>query len=184
MPVEACRPECPRATSRPSRLKGWSLSTQSAKLKPLRGNRSAFGFTLKNHMTLDIKPLLKAITRLEEGLSTYQSDITQTLICDGLIQRFVFTYEITHKTLKRYLEQASATRAEYDNMPFQDQIRSANEQGLLLGDWPKWRGYRDMRARTSHTYDEEIAVQVVAGIPAFLQEVRYFRDQLRQRLAV
>lgn len=133
-------------------------------------------------MTLDIKPLLRAIMRLEEGLSTYQRDTTQTLIRDGLIQRFEFTYEITHKMLKRYLEQASATPGEYDNMPFQDQIRSANEQALLLGDWPKWRGYRDMRARTSHTYDEDVALQVVAGIPAFLKEACYFRDQLRQRL--
>lgn len=134
-------------------------------------------------MTLDIKPLLNAIARLEEGWETYQRDTTQTLIRDGLIQRFEFTYEIAHKMLKRYLEHASATPGEYDNMPFQDQVRSGNEQGLLLGDWPKWRGYRDMRSKTSHTYDEEIALEVVAGIPPFLDEVRYFRDQLSQRLA-
>lgn len=134
-------------------------------------------------MTLDIKPLLNAIARLEEGWQTYQRDTTQTLIRDGLIQRFEFTYEIAHKMLKRYLEHASPTPGEYDNMPFQDQVRSGNEQGLLLGDWPKWRGYRDMRAKTSHTYDEEIALEVVAGIPPFLEEVRYFRDQLSQRLA-
>lgn len=134
-------------------------------------------------MTLDIKPLLNAITRLEEGWETYQRDTTQTLIRDGLIQRFEFTYEIAHKMLKRYLEHASATPGEYDNMPFQDQVRSGNEQGLLLGDWPKWRGYRDMRSKTSHTYDEEIALEVVAGIPPFLEEVRYFRDQLSHRLA-
>ncbi len=134
-------------------------------------------------MTLDIKPLLNAIARLEEGWETYQRDTTQTLIRDGLIQRFEFTYEIAHKMLKRYLEHASATPGEYDNMPFQDQVRSGNEQGLLLGDWPKWRGYRDMRSKTSHTYDEEIALEVVAGIPPFLEEVRYFRDQLSHRLA-
>lgn len=134
-------------------------------------------------MTLDIKPLLNAIARLEEGWETYQRDTTQTLIRDGLIQRFEFTYEIAHKMLKRYLEHASATPGEYDNMPFQDQVRSGNEQGLLLGDWPKWRDYRDMRSKTSHTYDEEIALEVVAGIPPFLEEVRYFRDQLSHRLA-
>lgn len=134
-------------------------------------------------MTLDITSLIKAITRLEEGLLVYQSDPGETIIRDGLVQRFEFTYEIAHKMLKRYLMYASPTPEEYDNMPFQDQIRSGNEQGLLLGDWPKWRGYRDMRAKTSHTYDEEIALEVVAGIPPFLEEVRYFRDQLSQRLA-
>jgi nucleotidyltransferase substrate binding protein (TIGR01987 family) len=134
-------------------------------------------------MTLDVTPLAKAIARLEEGLNAYQCDKTQTLIRDGLIQRFELTYEMAHKTIKRYLEYASPTPDQYDNMPFQDLIRSGNEQGLLLNDWPKWKGYRDMRAKTSHTYDEEIAVEVVAGIPLFLDEVRYLRDRLSQRLA-
>jgi hypothetical protein len=38
-----------------------------------------------------------------------------------------------------------------------------------------------MRAKTSHTYDEAVALDVVAGIPAFLDEVRHLRDQLRGR---
>jgi nucleotidyltransferase substrate binding protein (TIGR01987 family) len=134
-------------------------------------------------MTLDIQPLRNAIARLEEGLQIYQHDTTETLIRDGLIQRFEFTYELTHKMLKRYLEFVSPTPGEYDRMSFQDLIRSGNEQGLLLGDWPKWRGYREMRAKTSHTYDEETALQVVAGIPPFLEEARYLRNQLDQRLA-
>ena len=31
-------------------------------------------------------------------------------------------------------------------MSFADLIRSGNEQGLLLGTWPDWKRYRDMRA--------------------------------------
>jgi len=134
-------------------------------------------------MTLDIKPLLNAIARLEEGWAAYQRDTTQTLIRDGLIQRFEFTYEISHKMLKRYLESASPTPEQYDTMPFQDLIRYGSEAGLLLGDWPTWKGYRDMRAKTSHTYDEEIALEVVAGIPAFMDEAKYLRDKLSQRNA-
>jgi hypothetical protein len=41
---------------------------------------------------------------LDEGWEAYQRDTTQTLIRDGLIQRFEFTYEIAHKMLNRYLE--------------------------------------------------------------------------------
>jgi hypothetical protein len=52
-------------------------------------------------------------------------------------------------------------------MAFADLIRSANEQGLLLGDWSAWKIYREMRSKTSHTYDEEIAIEVVQGIPLF-----------------
>jgi hypothetical protein len=46
---------------------------------------------------------------------------------------------------------------------------------------PRWRTYRDMRAKTSHTYNEITALEVVADIPAFLEEARYLRDRLRER---
>jgi nucleotidyltransferase substrate binding protein (TIGR01987 family) len=132
---------------------------------------------------LDISNFVNAIARLEEGIAQYQADTSQTLIRDGLIQRFEFTYELSHKTLKRYLESASPTPAQYDDMPFQDLIRSGNEQGLLLGDWPSWKRYRDMRAKTSHTYDEDVALEVVDGILPFLSEARHLRDTLKARLA-
>jgi nucleotidyltransferase substrate binding protein (TIGR01987 family) len=133
-------------------------------------------------MTLDIGSLEKAVARLEEGLVRYQRDTSDTQIRDGLIQRFEFTYELSHKMLKRYLELASPSPQEFDSMPFQDLIRTANEQGLLLSDWPSWRNWRDMRSKTSHTYDEAKALEVVAGIPGFLAEAVFLRDQLRQRL--
>lgn len=132
---------------------------------------------------LDIRSLEKAIDRLAEGLARYQRDTTDTQIRDGLIQRFEFTYELSHKMLKRYLEATSASPDQYDAMPFADLIRSGNEQGLLLSDWPGWRTYREMRSRTSHTYDEAVALAVVAGIPDFLEEAMFLRDQLRARLA-
>ncbi len=124
----------------------------------------------------------RAIRRLEEGLVRYQADTSDTQIRDGLVQRFEFTYELGHKVLKRYLEYTSANPQQFDEMPFQDQIRTANEQGLLLGSWLDWRGFREMRARTSHTYNEEVALEVVAGIPRFLEEALYLRDKLRERL--
>jgi len=133
-------------------------------------------------MTLDLRPLVRAIARLDEALSVHRQDPSHSLIRDGLVQRFEFTYEIAHKLLKRYLEQTSASPAQYDDMPFQDIIRSANEQGLLLGDWSRWRVYRDMRARTSHTYDEAVALQVVAGIPDFLAEASHLCNELERRL--
>ena len=131
----------------------------------------------------NIKPFERAIQRLETGLKRYQSDTSDLQIRDGLIQRFEFTYELGYKTMRRYLEYTAPNPALFDEMTFQDQIRTANEQGLLLGAWPEWRGYRRMRGMTSHTYSEAIAVDVVAYIPEFLEEVAYLRDRLRDRLA-
>ena len=131
---------------------------------------------------IDLTSLSNAVARLAEGLERYQRDVSDTQIRDGLIQRFEFTYELSHKTLKRYLESVSPSPGEYDAVDFQYLIRSANEQDLLLGDWPTWRKYRDMRSKTSHTYDEGIALEVVAGIPPFLDEARHLLQQIASRL--
>ena len=82
--------------------------------------------------------------------------------------------------LKRYLEGVSPTPGEYASADFQFLVRSASEQGLLLRDWSAWRRYRDLRARSSHTYQENVALEVVAGIPEFLEDARHMRDQLQQ----
>ncbi|MDE2686213.1 MAG: nucleotidyltransferase substrate binding protein [Chloroflexota bacterium] len=129
-----------------------------------------------------IGPFERAIRRLEEGLARYRADISDIQIRDGLIQRFEFTYELGHKVLKRYLEHVSASPDQFDEMTFQDMIRTANEQGLLLGDWPDWRRFREMRARTSHAYNEDAAILVVDAIPRFIEEATFLRDKLRERL--
>ena len=73
---------------------------------------------------LDITPLKNAFFRLEEGLTRYQSDITDLQIRDGLIQRFEFTYELSHKMLKRYLEATAANPEEFDTMTFQGRFKT------------------------------------------------------------
>lgn len=133
-------------------------------------------------MTLELLPLQRAISRLEEGLERYQRDTSDIQIRDGLIQRFEFTFELSYKMLQRYLEFVSPTPMLYRRMAFQDIIRSGNEYGLLLGNWPTWRNYRDMRGKTSHTYNEDLALEVIAKIPRFLDEARYLYRQLAEGL--
>jgi nucleotidyltransferase substrate binding protein (TIGR01987 family) len=127
---------------------------------------------------LNFTPLQRTVSLLRGGWTRYRLDITDTQIRDGLVHRFEVTYDVSHKMLKRFLEVTSANPAELDAMPFQDQIRSGNERGLLRGDWPAWRKYRDMRARTSHTYSEDVALQVVGGIPDFIEEAAYLLQRL------
>jgi nucleotidyltransferase substrate binding protein (TIGR01987 family) len=130
-------------------------------------------------MKLDLTSFAKALGRLAEGLDRYRRDTGDTQIRDGLIQRFEFTYEISHKMLKRYLESVSANPADFDTISFADLIRTANEQGLLLGNWTDWKRYREMRSRSSHTYDEAVALEVVQGIPAFLAEAQFLLGKLQ-----
>ena len=134
-------------------------------------------------MPLDISPFSKAVDRLAEGLARYQTDTTDDQIRDGLIQRFEFTYELSHKMLKRFLEEISPSPETIDQAAFSDLIRMGNEQGLLKSEWKIWRYFRDIRNITSHTYDLAKAIEVVEGIPAFLAETEHLRERLTQRLA-
>jgi nucleotidyltransferase substrate binding protein (TIGR01987 family) len=125
---------------------------------------------------LDLSQLTKAVVQLRVGLVRHQREPADEQLRDGLIQRFEYTYELCHRFLRRFIRLTSASPEEVDRMSFQDLIRTGNQQGLLLGDWPAWHRYRDLRARTSHTYRAETAEEVALAIPAFLAEAEYLRD--------
>ena len=129
----------------------------------------------------DFSSLRNALARLAEGYLRYQSDVSDIQIRDGLIQRYEFTYEISHKMLKRHLEMTAANPEAFDALPFADLIRTGNEQSLLKSDWSAWKVFREMRAKTSHTYDEDIAQTVVQVIPAFIEEIDFLVKRLDQR---
>jgi nucleotidyltransferase substrate binding protein (TIGR01987 family) len=134
-------------------------------------------------MKLDTTSLGNAVRRLREGLARCEREPMDEQVRDGLIQRFEFTYELSHKMLRRYLKETAASPDEIDQMPIADLIRTANGQGLLRGDWPAWRRFREMRARTSHTYDDKVASQVASAIPGFLEEAEHLYAELQRRLA-
>jgi len=158
-------------------------ATENATAQVLEQGRARGEERRVNPENIDLRPLANAVDRLREGLERYERDIADTQIRDGLIQRFEFTYEISHRMLKRYLAAVAPDGESFAGIPFADLIRSGNEAGLLLSEWPKWKAFREMRGRTSHTYDEPTALTVVSAIPAFLCEAEYLRDRLRERLA-
>jgi nucleotidyltransferase substrate binding protein (TIGR01987 family) len=130
----------------------------------------------------DAAPLGNAVRRLREGLARHQREPVDEQVRDGLIQRFEFTYELSHRMLTRYVREAAASPDEVDRMPFADLIRAGTAQGLLRRGWPECRRFREMRARTSHPYDADAAASVVAAIPAFLQEAEHLCAELERRL--
>ena len=50
----------------------------------------------------------KAVERLNEALSDFAQHPDSTVIRDGVIQRFEFTFELAWKSLKEYLEDQGA----------------------------------------------------------------------------
>jgi nucleotidyltransferase substrate binding protein (TIGR01987 family) len=132
-------------------------------------------------MSLDFSPLAKAVARLDEGLVRHLAEPKDEQVRDGLIQRFEFTYDLSHKMLRRALEDAAPNPEEVDRMTFPTLIRTGFEQGLVASDWTAWRTWREMRNITSHTYDEAKAIQVAAAIPGFLGEARALLARLEAR---
>ena len=123
-------------------------------------------------MTLDFTPLRNAVTRLDEGLKRHLSEPNDLQIRDGLIQRFEFTYDLSHKSLRRAVEARAPHPDEVDQMSFPTLVRTGYEQGLVAGGWDAWQRYRELRNITSHTYDEIKAKEVAAAIPEFLVEAQ------------
>ena len=145
--------------------------------------RSGQGPEDERAIKLDTTSFGNAVRRLREGLARYERERSDEQIRDGLIQRFEFTYELSHKMIRRYLKEATASPDEIDRLAFADLIRTANAQGLLRGDWPVWRRFREMRTRTSHAYDAGVASEVAAAIPEFLEEAEHLYAELQRRLA-
>jgi len=132
-------------------------------------------------VALDATPLRNAVERLREGLARHKREPLDEQLRDGLIQRFEFTYELAHRTLRRYLRESAASPEDIESLTFADLIRAGSAQGLLRGGWPEWRRYREMRTRSSHTYYAETASAVVEQIPDFLQETEYLCAELHRR---
>ncbi|GBR74091.1 putative nucleotidyltransferases [Candidatus Termititenax aidoneus] len=134
-----------------------------------------------NKQVLDLSSFAKAVKTLKEALAEHAKDKTNLFVRDSVIQRFEYTYELSHKMLKRFLLYSEFSGQDIAEMVFSNIIRTANEKGLLLNNLEKWEEYRKIRNMTSHTYDEIKAKLVVAIVPEFLQEAVFLLEQLQQR---
>ena len=130
--------------------------------------------------TFNITALENAEKRLQEMLARYNKEHEDEAVRDSVIQRFEFTYSIALKTLRKYFIERAFVLEEVNQMSFNEMIRTASQLNLLVSNLEKWIVYREMRNMTSHTYDEEIALQVVSIIPDFSKEIAYLITRLKE----
>lgn len=105
----------------------------------------------------------KALSRLEESLAYDESDMAR----DSVIKRFEFTFEMAWKACYRWLR---ARNVDVDEEAFAVLPRAF--QNRLVTDEAAWSDIRKARNKTSHTYHENVAIEVAAYIrsvaaPAF-----------------
>ena len=143
------------------------------------------------HM-LDLKPFEEAIKRLEEGLASYQKMMSispnnniskkdNEVIRDGCIQRFEYTYGICLSMMCRYLETYSLEE-NIDALTFAEIIRKSYGAEITSLEFIYWKAFRDMRNKTSHAYNETIALAVFEKIDSFLTEARFVLKTLRKKV--
>lgn len=101
----------------------------------------------------------KALDRLRAAVKLAEQRELSDLEAQGLIQGFEYTHELAWKTLKNFLE-AQGTGNLYGS---RDTTRIAFRNGLIENG-EVWMDMIDKRNLTSHTYDEEIAAQVVMTV--------------------
>ena len=110
--------------------------------------------------------LKKAYSRLKEVSDLY--DGKDDIIRDSLIQRFEFTYELTHKTLREFMKYLGVT---LENSFPRTIFKKAYVNNLISDDMV-WSNLLEDRNSTSHIYNENLADEVADRI------VKYYVDAI------
>lgn len=114
---------------------------------------------MKNYKN-KIENFCLAATRLNEAITIYRQEPENTLLQDGLIQRFEFTFELAWKSLKDYLiDQGVAP-----SLTFPKEILKEAYAANIISDSDTWNRMLVARNTTSHIYDERIAAKIAASI--------------------
>lgn len=137
-------------------------------------------------MKIDFSPLASAVDQLQRSFDYLHSDLANADL--GLreqfraatIQAFEFTYELAVKMVQRQMTRIAANPDAVRKMDFADLMRDAADAGIVR-DARSYVGYRELRNRTSHTYDADQAEKTVSAVHEFLRDVRFLLQELRKR---
>lgn len=110
-----------------------------------------------NKLAAKMEDLGRALSKLKESLS--RDPEKDDIVIDATIQRFEFTYELSWKLMKSYLEYNGVTDISSPRIT----IKTAFKEGLIE-DGELWLKMLEDRNRTSHTYDEATALDIYNNI--------------------
>lgn len=102
------------------------------------------------------------IKRLKERLEDYKNvlnrlneslglEVSSSVIMDGVIQRFEFTYELAWKVLKDYLEFVGIPETRSSRDTFKEGFKAG-----IIKDGDAWLDMLQDRNLTAHTYNETL----------------------------
>lgn len=115
-----------------------------------------------------------ALERLKEAAIEFTREDASDVVRDGLIQRFEFTYELSWKTTKEYLEDIGIV----DKNSPKAVIKEAYIQKLIVNE-KNWLLMLNDRNMTSHVYREEMAEEIAERIlTCYIKEFELLLEKL------
>lgn len=110
-----------------------------------------------------------ALDRFDDVLKQKKNEYLR----DAAIQRFEFTFDLSWKVIKAYLEDEQGILCTSPKQCF----REAYKQGIFRYD-KFWLEMTDWRNQTSHTYDEKMAERLYKILPKALRHFQELKKAL------
>lgn len=138
-------------------------------------------------MALELGSFKKAIASMERvceyadkkiakgGLDSQELEVIKAAV----IQNFEFTYELCWKFMKRWLD-INYSETMIIGISRKQLFRYAAENSLII-DFDAWRRYHELRNKTSHTYDTNVAEEIFEAAGCFLEDAKQFLQALEIR---
>ena len=124
-----------------------------------------------NQVKINIQSLISTRNFLAEILQNARTDYEKA----GAIQAFEVCYELAKNTIRKVL----LLRAQEVHITPKEIFRLAALEGLIP-DAEIWFEFAKKRNQTSHTYNGEIAIEILTSLPKFLSELDLLIKKLKE----
>jgi len=127
--------------------------------------------TIMNKNIINISPLISTRNFLNEIISKANNDYEKA----GAIQAFEVCYELAKNTIRKVL----LLRAQEVHITPKEIFRLAGLEGLI-DNAEVWFEFAKKRNKTSHTYDGEVASEILNSLPNFLNRLDLLIAKLKK----
>lgn len=117
------------------------------------------------------KQYFSAVERFEKVLKEKKTDI----IRDSAVQRFEFTFDLSWKLIKAFLEEEKGIKCVSPKECFREAFRQA-----LIDYNEFWTKITDLRNRAIHTYGEKFADELYKKLPKILKLFQQLKKKIEE----
>jgi nucleotidyltransferase substrate binding protein (TIGR01987 family) len=121
---------------------------------------------------INLKILKKAHLTLKKFIDTASTEIEKARV----VQAFEFCYELSWKTIKRFLSNEGITVSSP-----RESFRAAGRSGLIE-DVKLWLDFIIIRNKTVHTYNELVLEEIIDIVPTFEKEFNSLIEKLESKI--